>query len=214
MGSTPIPGTDCYSRQNLIGMDRALYRWINRLADRTPWAHGIFTTYAKAGVFLFALLLVATYLHARHHDNRIALATAIWSGVAAMVALGIGQLIGNAVDKLRPYETMADVHVLISRTTDFSLPSDHATVAGAVAVGIYLANRKWGTIAVIAAAMMAFTRVYVGAHYPSDVLAGLVLGGVVAATGCLIFVPVLVRFIEHLSHTFLRPLLASKSPSR
>lgn len=194
-------------------MDRALFRLINRLADRTAWAHGAFTTYAKAGVVIFALLLVATYLHARHHDNPIELAISVWSGAAALVALGIGQLIGNAIDRLRPYEVMADVHVLISRTTDFSLPSDHATVAGAVAAGLFLANRKWGIIAVVAAVIMAFTRVYVGAHYPGDVLAGLALGSGVTVIGRFILVPIMVRFINWVSTTSLRPLLTAKSPS-
>ena len=75
---------------------------------------------------------------------------------------------------------MSDVHVLHDRTKDFSSPSDHATVAGTVAVGLLLANRRWGIPAVVAAVVMAFTRAYVGAHYPSDVLAGLALGGAVS----------------------------------
>ncbi|MEK7410442.1 MAG: phosphatase PAP2 family protein [Actinomycetota bacterium] len=195
-------------------MDRALYRLINRIADRTTWAHDIFTVYAKVGVVLFAILLVVSYLDARHRGDHMELASAVWSGFAAVVALGIGQLIGNAVDRLRPYETMSDVHVLISRTTDFSFPSDHATVAGAVAAGIFFANRKWGIIAVVAAVLMAFTRVYVGAHYPTDVLVGLGLGAIVVATGRITVVPVLGRFIDWLSHTRLRPLLTSKSSRR
>lgn len=78
-------------------------------------------------------------------------------------ALGIGQLIGSAVDRLRPYEAMTNVHVLVDKTTYFSFPSDHATAVGAVAVGLLFANRRWGIVATVLALLMAFTRVYVGA---------------------------------------------------
>lgn len=84
-------------------------------------------------------------------------------------ALGIGQLIGSPVDRLRPYEAMTNVHVLVDKTTYFSFPSDHATAVGAVAVGLLFANRRWGIVATVLALLMAFTRVYVGAHYPTDV---------------------------------------------
>ena len=76
-----------------------------------------------------------------------------------MAALGIGQLIGRAVDRARPYESLNNVHLLVAKTTDFSFPSDHATVAGAVAAGLFLTNRRWGTVAAIAAVTMAFARV-------------------------------------------------------
>lgn len=192
-------------------MDREIFQWINRLADRTTWAHGAFTTYAKTGVVVFAVLLAVSYIDARRHDNHLQLAGTVWTGAAALVALGIGQLIGNAIDRLRPYETLTDVHVLVSRTTDFSFPSDHATVAGAVAFGLFLANRKWGTIAIVAAVLMAFARIYVGAHYPGDVLGGLALGGVVAVCGRYLIVPFFVRIVDRLSRTSIRPLLTAKS---
>jgi membrane-associated phospholipid phosphatase len=101
------------------------------------------------------------------------------------------------------------VHVLVSRTTDFSLPSDHATMAGAVAAGLFLANRRWGTIAAAAALLMAFTRVYVGAHYLSDVLAGLALGAAVAVIGWWAVVPLLDRLVARLARTPLRPLITA-----
>ena len=107
---------------------------------------------------------------------------------------------------------MTNVHVLVDKTTDFSFPSDHATVAGAVAVGLLFANRRWGIVAAVLAALMAFTRVYVGAHYPGDVLAGLALGGLVAAIGWYTIVPILRRIATWITTTPLRPLITSTTP--
>jgi membrane-associated phospholipid phosphatase len=189
-------------------MDSRIFRWINRLANRTGWAHGAFTAFAKYGIVLFAALLLVAYIDGRQRADLRAVAGSIWAAGSALVALGIGQLIGGAIDRARPYDAMKGVHVLVARTTDFSFPSDHATVAGAVALGLLLTNRRWGSIAVVLAVVMAFTRVYVGAHYPSDVLAGLALGALVALGGRFVVVPVLVRGARRLTHTALRPLVA------
>jgi undecaprenyl-diphosphatase len=190
-------------------IDRDLYRWVNRLADRTSWAHGAFKANAEFGIVLFAALLLAAFVDARTHDRAVEVAGSIWAGAAALVALGIGQLIGGAVDRLRPYESMSDVHVLVHRTTDFSIPSDHATAAGAVAIGLLLTNKRWGVPAVVAAVVMAFTRVYVGAHYPSDVVAGLALGGIVALVGHRLIVPSAGRVVSRLAATPMRPLVSA-----
>jgi undecaprenyl-diphosphatase len=194
-------------------MDSAAFRWFNRLADRTHWAHGLMRFYANNGIVLFAALLVVAYLQARHAADIKAVAGAVWAGAAALVALGIGQVIGNIVDRGRPYATLADVHVLIDRTRDFSFPSDHATAVGAVAVGLYFVDRRIGIVAVVAAVIMAFARVYTGAHYPGDVLAGLALGGGVAALGALLVVPALGRLGGWMASTPARPLVARVAPN-
>jgi undecaprenyl-diphosphatase len=197
-------------------MDGSLFRRVNRLAHRTGWAHGFFTAYAKYGIALFAILLVAAYLDARQHNDLRAVAGGVLTVVMALVALGLAQLIGGAIDRARPYDAMGGVHVLVDRTTDFSFPSDHATVAGAVAMGLLLASRRWGTSAVVAALLMAFTRVYVGAHYPGDVVAGLALGALVTAAGYVALLRPLQRFAVRLARTPLRPLLTNvaRVPSR
>jgi undecaprenyl-diphosphatase len=59
-------------------------------------------------------------------------------------------------------------------------------MAGAVAAGLTIAHRRLGAVAWVAALLMAFTRVYIGAHYPWDVAAGLVLGSLVAVLGWLV----------------------------
>ncbi|MEY2580416.1 MAG: hypothetical protein QOE09_265 [Ilumatobacteraceae bacterium] len=188
-------------------MDGSLFRWINRLANRTGWAHGIFTAYAKYGVVLFAALLLVAYLEARQQGDLRAVAGSVWAAGSALVALGIAQLIGGAIGRTRPYDAMAGVHVLVARTTDFAFPSDHATVAGAVAAGLFLTNRRWGIIAIVLAVLMAFTRVYVGAHYVADVVGGLALGAAVAVAGGLVGVPVLTHVARRVSRSPLRPLV-------
>ena len=189
-------------------MDTNLFWWINRFATRTGWAHGFFTAYANYGIVLFAALLIVTYLGARYHGDLRALVGSVWAAAAALIALGIGQLIGGSIDRARPYEAMSGVHLLIDRTTDFSFPSDHATAVGAVAVGLLFTDKRWGTIGAVLAVTMALTRVYVGAHYPSDVLGGLALGGFVAAGGFYVAVPQLTRAAAWINRTAVRALVS------
>src|SRR6476646_4764154 len=115
-------------------MDGTIYRWFNRLADHTSWAHGAIVFYADNGIVVFGVLILLTFLVARQHDDHHGVAAAIWSGGAALVALLVGQLVGGPIDRARPYAVMPNMHVLVDRTTDFSFPSDHALVAGSVAV--------------------------------------------------------------------------------
>lgn len=190
-------------------MDGRLFRWINRLAGRTGWAHGFFTAYAKYGIVLFAAVLLVAYLDGRQQGDLRAVSGSVWAAVAALVALGIGQLIGGVIDRTRPYNAMTGVHLLVDKTSDFSFPSDHATVAGAVAAGLLFANRRWGTIAAVLAVVMAFTRVYVGAHYPGDVVAGLALGAAVAWAGRFVVLPLLMKVASRISRTPARPLVTS-----
>ena len=104
-------------------MDRSIFGWINRLADRTGWAHGLFKANAGYGIALFAVLLLAAYIDGRQHADLTAVAASVWAAGAALTALGIAQVIGGAVDRARPYETMTNVHLLVDKTTDFSFPA-------------------------------------------------------------------------------------------
>jgi undecaprenyl-diphosphatase len=96
----------------------------------------------------------------------------------------------NAVHRPRPYTDHVDLVVLATRSADFSFPSDHAVMAGAAATGLIFVARGLAAWAMAAALVMAFARVYIAAHYPFDVVVGLLLGAVVAlavygiAVGC------------------------------
>lgn len=97
------------------------------------------------------------------------------------------------VAEARPYAVLPHILVLAHCSTDPSFPSDHAVLAGAVAAGLWLVNRRLGNVAVLAAAAMAFARVYIGAHYTHDVLAGLAIRATVSLLGFWATRPILLR---------------------
>jgi undecaprenyl-diphosphatase len=152
-------------------LDYDLFRAINGLAGRSRIVDAIMVGGAKFLPVVFALALVGLWLTWRPTNQR----AAFLAGISALVALGIGQLIGMALPRPRPYLSH-QVNLLISRTMDTSFPSDHATLGFAVAVLVWRFNRRAGTALLLIALLLAFTRVFVGAHYPSDVLGGAVLG--------------------------------------
>ena len=86
----------------------------------------------------------------------------------------------------RPYVAHPDALRPAGITTDFSFPSDHAVMAGSTAAAIWLISRRLGSVAAVLALLMAFTRVYIAAHYPWDVVGGLALGCLVALLGWLV----------------------------
>ena len=191
-------------------VDRSLYKVINRLADDTGWAHGLVRFYAKDGIVVFAVLLLTAWWVGRSSASPVhSVSTAVWAGAGALLALAINQPIGSAIGRARPYDTIANMHLLVDKTKDFSFPSDHATVAGAVAAGLLLANRRLGLVAIVAALAMAFARVYVGAHYPGDVVAGLALGATVTVAANQLGVRLIEAVVTAASKTPLRVLVTT-----
>jgi PAP2 superfamily. len=153
------------------GIDYTIFRAINGLAGKSRTLDLAMIASAKYLPVVFAIALVLLYLSWRPLNQR----AAFIAGVSALIALGLGQIIGKFLPRPRPYLSHS-IHQLIPPSFDTSFPSDHAILGFAVAVGITAYNKKAGVALLVLAAIMAFSRVFVGAHYPGDVIGGAVLG--------------------------------------
>ena len=108
------------------------------------------------------------------------------AGLTMAVSLLIGLLVCNVtlkplVARMRPYDYQLthfgrEIQLLISKPHDFSFPSGHTNASFAAATALLLRNRKLGLPAMILAALIAFSRLYLYVHYPTDVLTSVILG--------------------------------------
>lgn len=192
------------------------YLDVNRLARDSAWAHGVMATYSHfLGIGLLALTLLAAWWWARRApDSARAVAAVVWAALGTVVAWVVAHVVLKpAIHEARPYLVLPHVEVLLSRTHGGSFPSGHATVVGAVVVGLLLA-RRWvaGAVAAVLGLLLAFGRVYTGMHYPFDVVAGLAFGALVVAVLWPLAVPLLTLVDRGLLRTPLRPLVERTTP--
>ena len=102
-----------------------------------------------------------------------------------LISIAAGFLLGNVMLKniaarQRPCWLDPSVELLVPVPKDFSFPSGHSLVSFEGAVCIFLFNRKWGIPALMLAVLIAFSRLYLFVHFPTDVLAGIIMGTVIA----------------------------------
>ncbi|MCU1589746.1 MAG: phosphoesterase PA-phosphatase related protein, partial [Frankiales bacterium] len=183
-----------------------LFLDVNRFARHTAWLHGLATAYIKVAVALLALLVVAGFLLSRGRDSQ-KVAASVWTGVGALLAVALNQPLVHHFNERRPFVALPHVLLLTKHGADPGLPSDHATLAGAVMAGLFFVDRRLGVAAVVVGVLLAADRVYVGVHYPGDVLAGLALGALVAVVGWLALRNPLTAVVRRLRSGSLRRLL-------
>ena len=112
------------------------------------------------------------------------------AGVAMGIAMACGYLIGNMGMKnlfarTRPYDVV-EVNLLVAKLHDFSFPSGHTLVSFEAATALWFYHRKWGIAALVLAALIALSRLYLFVHYPTDVLVGAVLGIGIGLAACVL----------------------------
>ena len=83
----------------------------------------------------------------------------------------------NLVARTRPYDVNTGVHLLVAKLHDYSFPSGHTAASFAAVAALYFAGaKKWWKITLPLAILMAFSRMYLYVHYPTDVLGGMIVG--------------------------------------
>ncbi|MEV6332447.1 phosphatase PAP2 family protein [Streptomyces sp. NPDC051909] len=166
--------------------DVSLLYDINGLAKAAPpWFDRVMEFIGEYGIVLGLVLVVlgcwwSVRRRAATGDSVAGVAGLVWAPLAAGIALLVNIPIRGFVERPRPFKDHQGLEVLVPGKTDFSFVSDHATLTMAVAVGVFIAHRRFGLLAIGLALAEAFCRVYMGVHYPTDVVGGLALGTAVA----------------------------------
>ncbi|NEB76827.1 phosphatase PAP2 family protein [Streptomyces sp. SID14478] len=166
--------------------DVSLLYDINGLTDDTPgWFDRGMEFVGEYGI-LFGLVLVVLWCWwgARKRgaldDAASSVAAVVWAPLAAAVAVLVNVPIRSFVERPRPFKDHDGLHVLIDGKNDFSFVSDHATLAMAMGAALFVAHRKLGFVGIGLAVVEGFCRVFMGVHYPTDVVGGFALGTAVA----------------------------------
>ncbi|MGW7820406.1 phosphatase PAP2 family protein [Streptomyces puniciscabiei] len=163
-------------------IDGSAYADVVRLAQHSPgWLDDTVSAWSTYGLAVFAVLAAVGWWRARRSGVVAAAVTALLVPVVVVVAYGMNSALKLVVREDRPCQSL---HVRTLEACpapgDWSFPSNHAAIAAAAAVALVFVSRRLGVTAVVAALAMGVSRVWVGAHYPHDVLAGLAVGALVA----------------------------------
>lgn len=157
-------------------MDLSLVKDLNHLFAHADGLEDVLVLYANASEALFLGLLVAAFALVGAARRAV-----VSAGFSAAIALALGAVVSHLVDRPRPFVAHPHaVHLFAAHASDAGFPSDHATASFAIAVALLTRHRRVGLVALAAATVLSLTRVAMGIHYPTDVLAGALLGTAVA----------------------------------
>jgi len=160
-------------------------QWIDVILFR------LFNTWSAGG--LFGVIIIASSIYGQEifwggivlilwiFGRGEARVTALCLIVTFLLSMVIGDAIKFVEFRPRPYITLSNVRLLISPIGDSSFPSGHALFVSAGAVVAWLRIKRRYSVPMLAESLLvSFSRMYVGVHYPLDVLAGWILGGAIA----------------------------------
>lgn len=158
-------------------MDYKIDHAINSAVRAHPLLDGVLSGFATWGVTLFGVAAFLLWLLDRPRTPGVHRRACAAGLSAAAVGLLLNQAVAHVWHRARPYESHPrGIIPLIAGSHDPSFPSDHATAAFAIAFGILFVSRRVGLLFLAWATLIAISRVLVGVHYPTDVLAGLAVG--------------------------------------
>ena len=163
--------------------------WINGLSGHLAVLDNIVRALANDyfAIVLGCLIMMVLWTGTRDAEQRRHMQKGIMVASASLgTSQGMVQIINNFWVRPRPFDEL-DVNLLFYAPTDPSFPSNSASVLFGMAWGIFLYNKKAGAVLLVLASLHGLTRIYVGVHYPLDILCGMLVGLGVALFFTMIF---------------------------
>lgn len=161
----------------LLNLDYTVFTWINGLAGKNGLADVAMKTFCNDHLVPFTLgfLVIVMALHgANRRQDKDNLAATVRLFLSIAVSTVVLQIIVSLVHRPRPFVDH-QVNVLFYYPTDWSFPSNPATATFTFFFSAVFSDRRFGWWFLPPAALMSFSRIYCGVHYPGDVLGGILV---------------------------------------
>ena len=151
------------------------------MANGSVLLDGFMIIVSKAVPYLYILILLGLYLQGFRKGNFKLRGESFATGVLLVLCLIGSYILGSLFYENRPFVDHPDAILILNHAADASFPSDHAVGTMAIACGILFYCWRLGTWMVYGSVLVGFSRVFVGNHYPGDILGAFILVWVITA---------------------------------
>lgn len=176
---------------SFLNFDLSIFQWVQSIQNGfLDMFFKIYTTLGEAGI-LFIAIAVPLMLTKKYRKVGLTMIIAL-----VVMVIGNNVILKSIFARPRPFNLDPDKYAwwfksyvfpeIVSRPSSYSFPSGHTSSAFAAAFAAMAHNRKWGTLLMVLAFLMGFSRIYVEVHYPSDVIGGFFVGIIYALIGILL----------------------------
>lgn len=162
-------------------MNDWLFSLINGFANMNIFLDAFMIVVSKAVPYIYILLLAWLYIQGFRKGSFKLRGESFATGVLLVLCLIGSFILGSMFYENRPFVDHPDAILILNHAADASFPSDHAVGTMAIACGILFYDWSMGTKMVYGSILVGFSRVFVGNHYPGDILGAFILVWVITA---------------------------------
>lgn len=164
-----------------VMMNDWLFLLINSMANRSVIIDGLMITISKLVPYVYMLVLAGLFVKGFRVNSFKLRAESFATGVLLVLCLIGSFILGSMFYENRPFVEQPETILILNHAADASFPSDHAVGTMAIACGILFYRWKWGTWMVYGSILVGISRVFVGNHYPGDILGAFILVWILTA---------------------------------
>jgi len=160
-----------------MGIDYSIFKFINSFVGKSAVLDYLGIFFAKYLIWVFVVLIIVLVIFYKNKKEKHLIKKSLICILGAIIlSLAINYFISLCCFRPRPFVNHMVYQLVNKSALEKSFPSNHATIAFAVAFAVYFWYKRIGTVLIIFALFIGLARVFVGVHYPLDIIAGGIIG--------------------------------------